>query len=118
MEDYALALITEDSMKLPMKYWYPLPLVPSSSSVGPGSSPNWTYGVPIISSSTGSGMSGRQHSAQSAHYEYLVMPFGLANAPSVFQAFVNKVFRDMLGRQVIVYIDILIYSVYLEDHTH
>ena len=58
-------------------------------------------------------------STMSAHYEYLVMPFGLANAPSVFQKFVNKVFRDMLGRQVIVYIDILIYSLYLEDHiTH
>ena len=36
------------------------------------------------------------------HYEYLVMPFGLSNAPSVFQAFINEVFRDMLGRGTVV----------------
>ena len=35
------------------------------------------------------------------HYEYLVMPFGLANAPSVFQAFVNDVLLEMLGRSVL-----------------
>ena len=53
-------------------------------------------------------------------HQYLLMPFGLANALSLFQAFVNEVFRDMLGRQVIVYIDdILIFSTNLEDHiTH
>jgi hypothetical protein len=35
----------------------------------------------------------------------------------VFQAFVNEVFRDMLGRQVIMYSDdILVYSATLEDH--
>ncbi|KAL0191113.1 hypothetical protein M9458_013811, partial [Cirrhinus mrigala] len=50
-------------------------------------------------------------STASGHYEYRVMPFGLANSPSFFQAFVNEVFRDMLNRWVIVYIDdILIYS--------
>ncbi len=53
----------------------------------------------------------------SGHYEHLVMPFGLVNSPSVFQAFVNDVFRDMLNRWVIVYIDdILIYSDSYEDH--
>ncbi len=45
------------------------------------------------------------------------MPFGLANSPSVFQAFVNDVFRDMLSQFVIVYIDdILIYSDSLDTH--
>ncbi len=34
-------------------------------------------------------------STTSGHYEYLVMPFGLANSPSVFQAFMNDIFRDM-----------------------
>ena len=53
-------------------------------------------------------------STMSGHYEYLVMPFGLANAPSVFQAFVNEVSRDMLRRQVVVYINGILAT--LEDH--
>lgn len=45
------------------------------------------------------------------------MPIGLANSPSVFQAFINDSFRDMLNQFVIVYIDdILIYSNTLEEH--
>ena len=45
------------------------------------------------------------------------MPYGLANALSVFQAFVNEGVRDMSGPQVGVYIDdILVYSATLEDH--
>jgi hypothetical protein len=45
------------------------------------------------------------------------MPFGLSNSPSVFQAFVNEIFRDMLNQKVIVYIDdILIFSDTLESH--
>lgn len=47
----------------------------------------------------------------SSHYEYRVMPYGLANTPSVFQAFFNDVLRDMLGRYMIAFIDdILVYS--------
>ncbi len=45
------------------------------------------------------------------------MPYGLSNLPSVFQNFMNEVFRDMLHRFVIVYIDdILIYSPNLDEH--
>ncbi|KAL0152283.1 hypothetical protein M9458_052006 [Cirrhinus mrigala] len=56
-------------------------------------------------------------STTSGHYEYRVMPFGLANSPSYFQAFINEVFRDMLNRWVIVYIDdILIFSNSLSEH--
>ncbi len=56
-------------------------------------------------------------STTSGHYEYLVMPFGLVNSPSVFQAFINDVCRDMLNCWVIVYIDdILIFSNTYEDH--
>ncbi|GJP62195.1 hypothetical protein CLOP_g19283 [Closterium sp. NIES-67] len=44
-------------------------------------------------------------------YEYLVMPFGLRNAPSTFQMTVNGIFRELLDKCVIIYPDdILIYS--------
>ncbi len=50
-------------------------------------------------------------STTSGHYEYLVMPFGLVNSPSI------NAFHDMLNKGVIVYIDdILIYSDTLDSH--
>ena len=30
------------------------------------------------------------------HFEYLVMPFGLANAPATFQAMIHDILRDLL----------------------
>ncbi|XP_016411546.1 RNA-directed DNA polymerase homolog [Sinocyclocheilus rhinocerous] len=55
----------------------------------------------------------------SGHYEYRVMPYSLSNSPSVFQCFMNEVFREFLHQFVIVYIDdILIYSRNLDKHRH
>ena len=50
-------------------------------------------------------------------YEHLVMPFGLANAPSLFQNFINNILHGMLDKFCIVYIDnILIYSNFKKKH--
>src|SRR5436305_14332812 len=44
------------------------------------------------------------------HFEYMVMPFGLANAPATFQAYINRALAGLVDVTCIVYIDdILIY---------
>jgi len=52
-------------------------------------------------------------------YEYLVMPFGLANAPATFQNMINEVLRDLIDQGVVAYMDdILIYSPTEDEHVH
>lgn len=39
-------------------------------------------------------------------YEYMKMPFGLKNAPAVFQRFINEVFKDMIAaNEIVIYMD-------------
>ncbi|KAK1789570.1 hypothetical protein P4O66_015475 [Electrophorus voltai] len=37
-------------------------------------------------------------STASSYYEYFILPYGLATGPSVYQAYINKVLREFLGR--------------------
>jgi hypothetical protein len=51
------------------------------------------------------------------HYEFLVMSFGLKNAPTVFMDTMNRDFHNYLDQFIVVFIeDILIYSKCQEDH--
>ena len=50
------------------------------------------------------------------HYEWMVMPFGLKNAPQIFQRKINKIFSDY-SAFIIVYIDDMLICSYNEkDH--
>lgn len=50
-------------------------------------------------------------------YEFLVMPFGLKQAPGWFQLLMNDVLREEIGRICVVYLDdIIIYSKSFDQH--
>ena len=51
------------------------------------------------------------------HFEYLVLPFGLTNAPATFQSYINRALRGLVDDFCVVYLDdILVFSKSEKEH--
>jgi len=51
------------------------------------------------------------------HFQFRVLPFGLCNAPATFQTYMNTIFRPLLDRCVVLFLDdILVYSKDAKTH--
>ncbi|KAK3517661.1 hypothetical protein QTP70_015159 [Hemibagrus guttatus] len=87
--------------KITVKFRYPLPLVPVVLERLHGATVftklNLRSGYNLIRIREGDEWK-TAFVTPTGHYEYLVMPYGLVNAPSVFHVFMHEVLRDFLHK--------------------
>jgi transposase InsO family protein len=51
------------------------------------------------------------------HYEFMVLPFGLCNAPATFQRLMHEIFWEFLDQFLVIYLDdIIVFSKTEEEH--
>ena len=56
-------------------------------------------------------------STPDGHYEFIRLPMGMKNSPSIFQRAMNMVLQEMIGKYCFIYVDdIVIYSKTADDH--
>jgi len=56
-------------------------------------------------------------STKYGHYEYTRMPFGLKNAPAIFQRCMNNALRELINKHCLVYLGkIIVFSTSLDEH--
>ena len=76
----------------------------------------WNTGLTWLSASAKKDAAKEEHiqkiafRTQQGHWEFIVMPFGLCNAPASFQRLMNKVFTATIGDFILVYLDDILVS--------
>jgi hypothetical protein len=79
---------------------------------------NWIWRMLIIRYASNQKMNGRLRSARDIiFFKYIIMLFGLTNAPAIFQTYINKILKGLLNIICVVYMDdICIYSSKFEEY--
>jgi len=55
-------------------------------------------------------------STPQGHYKWIVIPFGLKNAPQIFQRRMDSIFKDLNHYCLVYIVDIFVFSKTIEQH--
>jgi len=81
------------------KYFSVLDLASGFHQMDPKDTPKTTFSIPY------------------GHYQFKRMPFGLKNAPAIFQRLMDNILMGLQGNELFVYMDdIVIYARSLQEH--